>query len=185
MTAATILWRRLDRPGHESSRVHDTATGYRLEGAAVTTEERQPCRLDYSIELDGSWRTRSVRVNGWIGNRLVALQAEVDSGQRWVVNEAPFSEVDGCMDVDLSFSPATNLLPIRRLGLQVGQRAPVRAAWIQFPSCAVEPLEQVYERVAEFTYRYTSAGGRFVALLEANAAGFVTSYPGFWEAVAG
>jgi len=55
----------------------------------------------------------------------------------------------------------------------------VRAAWLRFPSFALEPLEQSYRRVTESRYRYESAGARFVAELEVNAAGFVTLYPGF------
>ncbi|MGH9197269.1 MAG: putative glycolipid-binding domain-containing protein, partial [Acidimicrobiia bacterium] len=41
-------------------------------------------------------------------------------------------------------------------------------------------LDQSYERVAESRYRYESASRAFVAMLETNAAGFVTRYPGLW-----
>ena len=64
----------------------------------------------------------------------------------------------------------------------VGKEAKVRAAWLRFPSFTLEPLEQLYRRVAESRYRYESAGGRFVAELEVNAAGLVTLYPGFCQA---
>ena len=66
--------------------------------------------------------------------------------------------VAGCVDLDLNFSPSTNLLPIRRLNLSVGQEAAVRAAWLRFPSFILEPLEQLYRRVDATTYRYESAG---------------------------
>jgi hypothetical protein len=39
---------------------------------------------------------------------------------------------EGCLDIDLGFSPSTNLLPIRRLTLAVGEAATVRAAWLPF-----------------------------------------------------
>ena len=90
-------------------------------------------------------------------------------------------DLQGCDDVDLSFSPVTNLLPIRRLHLNIGERSTVRAAWLDFPACKLAPLEQVYERVGDSTYRYESAGGTFVAILQVNAAGFVTSYSGLWQ----
>ena len=85
------------------------------------------------------------------------------------------------MDVDLNFSPSTNLLPIRRLALEVGSEAAVRAAWLRFPGFALEPLEQVYRRAAVGLYRYESAGGQFRADLEVDESGFVTRYPGFCE----
>ena len=46
---------------------------------------------------------------------------------------------------------------------------------------SLERLEQSYRRLAESKYRYESAGGRFVADQEVNAAGFVTVYPGFCQ----
>ena len=89
------------------------------------------------------------------------------------------------IDLDLNFSPSTNLLPIRRLGLVVGQEAAVQAAWLRFPSFTLEPLAQRYRRLDATTYRYESAGGEFVTELRVNAAGFVTRYPAYWDAEAG
>jgi hypothetical protein len=93
--------------------------------------------------------------------------------------------VAGCIDLDLGFSPSTNLLPIRRLGLAVGQEAEVKAAWLRFPGLPLEPLEQLYRRIDVTTYRYESAGGSFVTELQVNAQGLVTRYPNFWEVEAG
>ena len=87
----------------------------------------------------------------------------------------------GCIDLDLNFSPATNLLPIRRLDLAIGQQMQVQAAWLRFPSFKLEPLSQLYKRIDETTYRYESGGGSFVTALTVNASGFVTTYPGLWQ----
>jgi len=175
----TILWRRLDRPGHESARLCSTGAGWRLVGAAVFPHEGRACRLDYAVTCDAAWRTVAGQVTGWVGPRLVEIALAVDSAQRWRLNGADCAEVAGCVDLDLNWSPSTNVLPIRRLGLAVGQAGDVRAAWLRFPSFALEPLDQVYRRTAEASYRYESAGGQFVADLEVNAAGLVTHYPGF------
>jgi hypothetical protein len=89
--------------------------------------------------------------------------------------------VQGCIDVDLGFSPSTNLLPIRRLKLAMGARANVRAAWVRFPELTLEVLEQTYTRMAELTYLYESAGGEFKRELTVNSDGFVVDYPGLWR----
>jgi hypothetical protein len=88
--------------------------------------------------------------------------------------------VEGCVDVDLNFSPSTNTLPIRRLDLEVGQSVQLRAAWLRFPSFKIEPLEQSYTRVGANLYRYESAGGRFVASVEVDAMRLVTEYGEIW-----
>jgi hypothetical protein len=115
----------------------------------------------------------------------VEIDISVDSARRWRLNGDDCAAVAGCTDLDLNFSPSTNLLPIRRLGLAVGEHAEVQAAWLRFPSFALERLDQVYRRIADETYRYESAGGAFVTEIQVNAAGFVTRYPDFWEEVTG
>lgn len=181
----SILWRRLDRPGHEAARLEIGDTGARLAGAAVFVHEGNPARLDYDVSVDRAWRTTSGRVTGWIGDRAIDVAVSAEEGGRWRMNGAVVPAVEGAIDLDLNFSPSTNLLPIRRLGLAIGEEGVVRAAWLRFPSFELEPLEQVYRRLSESTYRYESAGGRFVAELSVDARGFVMRYPGFCETEAG
>ena len=181
LSEETVLWRRLDRPGHESARVFFTDPFWCLAGTAVFRHEQQPCRLDYLVTCDTKWRTSSGKVAGWVGDELVEIELSADLRGRWRLNGEECVEVSGCIDLDLNFSPSTNLLPIRRLGLEPGQEAQVRAAWLRFPSFTLEPLEQLYRRIDLDTYRYESAGGRFVADLQVNEAGFVTNYPSFWQ----
>jgi uncharacterized protein len=178
---SAILWRRLDRPGHEAARLSFQHPYRYLAGTAVFADEQGPCRLDYLVVCDATWHTLSGRVTGWVGEKLIQVELAVDSASRWTLNGAEHPEMTGCLDLDLNFSPSTNLLPIRRLGLAVGQEAKVRAAWLRFPSFALEPLDQLYRRTGGATYRYESAGGGFVADLEVNGAGFVIRYPGFWQ----
>jgi uncharacterized protein len=121
-------------------------------------------------------------VNGVIGDGAVELHVSVDAQRRWRANGASAPTSKGCIDIDLGFSPSTNLLPIRRLALAIGEEAAVTAAWLPSPSLVFERLPQVYRREGDGTYRYASSGGAFVRRLEVNSAGFVTSYPGLWEA---
>lgn len=178
----SILWRRLDLPGHEFARLAARGEGWELSGTAVFASEKGACRLDYAVICDGGWRTSSARVQGSIGNRAVDLDVVVDAAGRWRLNGRECPSVAGALDVDLGFSPATNTLPIRRLALAVGARAEVQAAWLPFPSLALQPLPQAYRRDGPATYRYESNGGRFTRKLEVGAAGLVIRYPGLWEA---
>ncbi len=176
----SMLWRRVDRPGHESARLVFEHPSWRLSGAAVFAYDGQPCRLDYLITCNFLWETRLGRVSGWVGDQAVEIEISADSSGRWFVNKDECDEVRGCIDLDLNFSPSTNLLPIRRLNLAIGEHAQVRAAWLRFPSLALEPLDQLYRRTGVTTYLYESAGGTFTAELRVNEAGFVTDYPNLW-----
>ncbi|RPI27782.1 MAG: hypothetical protein EHM61_07275 [Acidobacteria bacterium] len=177
-----ILWRRIDRPGHESARLVLLETEHLLLGSAVFVYESQAVLLDYRIRCDKAWQTISAQVSGWIGSQVIESEISVDPDRRWRFNGVEVQELAGCSDIDLNFSPSTNLLPIRRLNLEAGGRAEFRTAWLRFPSFKLEPLEQVYQRASAEVYRYESGGGKFVAWLKVNEDGFVTEYPGFWRA---
>lgn len=182
---SSIIWRRLDKPGHESARLFFADSLWQMTGTAVFLHDQLPCCLDYALKCDALWQTLSCEVKGWIGDELVTVEISVDQSRRWWLNGNECVCVADCIDIDLNFSPSTNLLPIRRLNLEIGQEAVVRAAWLRFPSLRLELLEQSYRRVGKSTYRYESAGGSFVAMLEVGDEGFVTNYPNLWRVEGG
>ncbi len=180
MTRKIILWKRLDAPGHDVARLWFQDPSWCLEGTAIFLEERQICRLDYQVFCDRAWKTVSGKVFGWVGEKSIDVQFAVDPDGRWMLNGKDCEPVKGCVDIDLSFTPATNLLSIRRLQLPVGEDASVRSAWLKFPLFTLEVLEQKYRHVGVGTYRYEAFGGEFVKELTVDEEGFVTHYPDLW-----
>src|SRR3954463_14961536 len=122
---SAILWRRLDLPGHEFAELAPFESGWLLSGVALLAHEGRPCRLEYRIECDAGWRTRRATIHGHVG--LVPLALDLVRGDRdsWHANGTVVPALKGCVDVDLGFSPSTNVLPIRRLALAVGGHAAV------------------------------------------------------------
>jgi hypothetical protein len=184
MIVETILWKSVPWPGHETARLIAHDAGFLLEGAAAFAHEGQSCRLDYVIECDAAWATRRATVEGWVATRAIDVAIEVANGV-WTLNGDAQPQLAGCIDVDLNFSPSTNLLPIRRLNLGIGESGDVRAAWLRFPSFALEVLEQRYTRVAGDRIRYESLTTNFAAELRVSANGFVVEYENVWIAEAG
>lgn len=182
MKGIATAWRRLDVPGHDCAVLLPAAGGWRLEGMAVFVDPVSgPCGLSYRVETTAAWHTRSARVVGWAGGGRVDLRLAATPDHRWSLDGRSVPEVDGCVDVDLAFTPATNLLPIRRLDLPVGGSSPVAAAWLRFPELDLRRLDQTYTREAEARYDYRS--GDFRAALEVTREGFVSSYEGLWAEV--
>jgi hypothetical protein len=155
-----------------------------MDGVAVFVETGIPCRIEYEIRCDVQWTTRRCLLRGSIGARQVHLEIERSVIGEWSIGGMETAALRGCDDVDLGFSPVTNLLPIRRLGLPIGAHARVRAAWVRFPELTVEVLEQTYARVASERYQYESAGEAFRRELVVDAFGCVVDYPGLWRAEA-
>lgn len=144
----------------------------------------RPCRVEYEIDCDSHWLTRRCTLAGYVGATVVALDVVRNAFGDWTVGGVSAAHLKGCDDIDLGFTPATNLLPIRRLDLRVGAKAAVRAAWVRFPELTLEVLDQVYTRLASDRYLYESTGGSFRRELRVDDVGFVLDYPDFWRAEA-
>jgi hypothetical protein len=181
---AMFFWRKVDHPGHDSCRLFKLANGWRLSGAAVFRDEGQPCHFHYEVSVDGRWRSRSANVSGFLGKKAVDLRIRSAGAGRWQVNGVSRKSVRDCVDIDLGFTPATNLIALRRLSLKVGQRADAPAAYLQFPEMRLVMLPQTYLRVGRSEYEYDAPTVGYSGTLRVSPSGAVTRYPGLFEQVA-
>ena len=179
---ASYLWRRLEQPGHDFCRLIERDDGWQLSGTAVFMEHG-PCRLDYRIVTDRQWRTRSARVIGYVHRRAVDLAIRVARG-RWSVNGVARPRIVDSIDVDLNFTPATNQIAIRRLGLGRGQAAAAPAAWLEFPQLRLVGLPQYYRRIDAQRYDYRAPTVGYAGLLVVDRDGSIAHYPELFEKVA-
>ena len=183
VAAAPILWRRLDVPGHDAASLQMDGDGAVLSGMAAF-HEGAPTALAYVVHADPEWKTTEGHVWGWRGPDAIDLRLHRDSAGSWTLNDELCAEVQGCMDLDLSFTPATNLLPLRRLSLGIGRSAEVRSAWLEWPEVRLTPLVQRYARRTEIEYDYESdmpGGELFRSTLLVQPDGWVLDYGGLWR----
>ena len=182
--AASFFWRKLDHPGFDSCRLLRLSTGWCLTGAAVFWDEGRPCHFHYEVLADAAWRTRRATVAGYLGNRAIELRINAASDNRWRVGGEVQNTVSGCVDVDLGFTPATNLIALRRLSLKVGQRAEAPAAYLAFPRMRFVKLPQTYHRVGRTEYEYEAPTVGYAGTLQVSPSGAVVQYPGLFERIA-
>jgi uncharacterized protein len=179
----SVLWRDRESGGLDRCVLSAGPDGgHRLSGTVLQAMDDVPYEVRYTVMTDASWTTRSVgvHVQGGSGDARLALLADGEGG--WSAGREPLADLDGCLDVDLVVTPATNTLPIRRLDLAVGETADVAVAWVRFPELTVEVAEQRYERQAPDLYRYSA--GRYAAELVVDDHGLVLDYEEAWHAIA-
>jgi uncharacterized protein len=187
----TVVWKSLLIDGADYCSLWRTTEGWMLKGTVVgglkdknpKAKNEEPMLVQYEIHCDENWLTHRVEVQRSIGSDTKSLSLSVESRGVWRSSNKELPAVQDCADVDLSITPATNTLPIRRLNLQVGTGESVISAWVKFPDLTVEPLSQRYTRINTNTYRYQSNTG-FSADLVVDDLGLVISYPGGWERLA-
>lgn len=179
----TYVWQRVDNPGLDTCRLYRLANGWSLEGTAVFVEAGRACSFSYAVHADEHWVTKDASVEGRFGSADVWLRIRRSAAGLWRVGNETLPSLSACLDVDLGFTPATNLLAIRRLGLQVGQTADSPAAWLSLPSLTIRKLPQTYERVARDRYRYVAPTVGYEGTLTVARNGTVVTYPGLFESL--
>jgi len=182
------VWRRLDVPHWlDHCHVRGSKLGWSLEGTITGVQDDQPFRAQYRVNVDRLWRTRLAGLTVWRGPEQHGFKLGRSDEGDWTAFSSgkALAPLSGLTDVDISLTPATNTLPIRRLGLEVGESAETTAVWIR-PDLNIEPLPQRYTRTGEWTYLYESGAdyAGFQAEITVDEHGLVTDYPGVWDRLA-
>jgi hypothetical protein len=167
----------------EYSRLHEFAGGYLFDGRVLTVLNGQPAEVHYSVMCDRAWQTQHAHaaINQGASTRQIVLRRDEQS--QWWRGEDRIPDFDGVIDIDLSLTPSTNTLPIRRLNLAIGESKSIDAAWVRFPELTLERQPQRYTHSAARCYRFENDGGAFTAELEVDEVGMVIRYGDLWERV--
>jgi hypothetical protein len=180
-----VIWAPWEGPGLEHLRLVTSDGGIVANGLVIGLEGGKPFRVGYEIHCDGRWRVREVRAAAPDSERPV-LELLADGKGRWKRRGGePVPELDGCIDVDISATPFTNTLPIRRLGLEPGESEELAVTYIRVPELLVGAERQRYgcldARGSGGLYRFEALPGGFTAELPVDADGLVLDYHGLFR----
>jgi uncharacterized protein len=176
---ATAAWHhRGARSGFEVAYFGARDDGCRIEGWTAAIEDGATWAVEYVIEVDAAWATRSARIRGRSAEGFSSTQLEADGAGHWLVDGEPAPHLDGCLDVDLEASAMTNALPVRRMALPLAAAAAAPAAYVRAVGLAVERLEQTYARATGQRYDYTAPAFDFRCRLVYDRSGLALDYPG-------
>src|SRR5262249_41246686 len=140
---AVAAWRHIEaRAGFEVLFSRRRGDGHLLEGHTVAVEDGVAWSVHYSLEVDVHWKARTAFVACTSADGVRDVRIVGDGAGRWTVDGVAAAAVDGCLDVDLEASACTNMLPVRRLALSVGERAHAPPVYGRAPSLVVERLPQ-------------------------------------------
>ncbi len=178
----SIMWRRADHTGLERAVFEFRADGTRLSGTTLVVSQDEPFEIRWSVITapDGSTVTVGAHLQGESTNRHLSLSS--DGAGAWSTGDDPVLELYGATDVDLGWTPATNTLAIRRLGLDIGETGETTVVRIPFPERDIERMTHRYTKLAADRYEYRS--GEATATLTVDEHGIVTDYPQGWIEVA-
>jgi len=97
------------------------------------------------------------------------------------MNGNPMQALKGCLDKNISVTPFTNNLPIRRLNLQPGKSAVIEAAYLAVPEGEIGRASQRYtcreRKVHGARFRYQGLTTGYEAEITTDEKDFVVEYP--------
>jgi uncharacterized protein len=183
-----ILWTPWDGPGFEHLHLAWYDDGILADSVVIGMQDGRPFRIRYMIRCDERWRVREVRVDLLDeSNQRIELLADGEGHWSDVAGDGVAS-LDGCIDADITATPFTNTLAIRRLGLAPGQSATLPVAYIVIPEMRVRLDQQRYTCLAAEAsggrYRYEGLRDGFSAELPVDSEGLVLDYPELFKRVA-
>jgi hypothetical protein len=153
------------------------------DAAILACGKPNPFAITYHVVCDNCWRVNRVEISELGSNLAIELAAD-GIGNWFDKSGAVLPQLASAVDIDISHTPFTNTLPIRRLNLQRGESKEIIAAYIQVPSLTITADRQRYTcLVSGKVYRYESVDNDFTRDIEVDADGLVVNYPGLFRRV--
>jgi hypothetical protein len=175
-------WQAWDGQGLEHLVLQVRGDGLTAESTVIGETDGERFAVQYTVVCDRDWRTALFEVNVAGSGRSVLLTG--DGAGNWHDGASELPALNGAIDVDITCTPFTNTLPIRRLGLKAGQSADIVTAYVDVPSLTVTADPQRYICLEPMRrYRFESQDGDFVREIEVDEHGLVVFYPGLFKRV--
>jgi len=184
-----VMWSPWSEPGLEHLCLRQDDDKILADGMILRVSENNPFRVHYKIRSDAEWRVREVDVN-LLNDKGRHIKLNADGRGHWTDGSGnPILSLNGCFEVDISATPFTNTLAIRRMRLKPGESSEIVVAFIAAPEMEVKPSRQRYTCL-EFSsaggiYKYEDEGlfRGFTADLPVDSEGLVLDYPELFRRV--
>jgi hypothetical protein len=177
-----IRWKQESGDGLEHLVLNVGPDAIAANSVIIGADDGEAYGLSYQIDCRPDWSVRmlQIEVAGGASLRLVSH----GQGGLWEKAGLFVPELAGCVDIDITGTPFTNALPIRRLNLAPGERRIIRVVYVSVPSLRLHAAQQAYTRLdAEGCYLYESVGSGFSVELQTDADGVVIDYPGLFHRI--
>src|SRR5579859_5464123 len=185
-----VLWTPWEEAGLEHLHLIDNKDNIVADSMIFRMHDQKPFRMQYEIRCHNNWGLKRLYLN-MLSNPPLMVHLSSDGKGTWTDKTGEvIPALSGCLDVDISATPFTNTLPIRRLQLKPGMSVTLKMVYISVPHLQVSVVEQRYTCL-EITptlgrYRYESLENGvswFSAELPIDSDGLVLDYPGLFRRV--
>jgi hypothetical protein len=182
-----MIWSNLTSTGLEHFQLSSRNNEIIADGIVIGVDQDVAFRIRYEIICDIHWQVRKVTIAS-LGEAEQAICLVTDGSGNWIHEKGEeISAFQGCLEVDISVTPFTNTLPIRRLRLHQGQSSEIKVVYIDIPGIQLSVKPQRYTcleiKENESKYKFESLDADFTAILTVDADKLVKDYPALFQCV--
>lgn len=172
-----VLWTGREYHSLENCLVKLTDAGAEVASTILGSYEGKIYKVEYLIRTNQHWETTSLEISSRHSDNIQSLRFEGNGKGRWTSNGKEVTEFNGCVDVDITLTPFTNTLPIRRLKLMPMEHREISVIYCDLLAARVSAVRQKYTRLSDTQYQYENVPNDFEAIIEVDEHGLVVDYP--------
>jgi hypothetical protein len=181
------IWQALYSPGFEHLQLEFSQDTITANSLVIFTNDNIAKRIQYKVVCDLNWIVREVTISEL--NAAAPSNHLLHNGRgEWTTLDGTAVDLlQGCAYVDITVTPFTNTLPIRRLNLKQGEAEIIQVAYFDIENATVNAVKQRYTNLGpgeKYTlYRYEGLETGFTTEIEVDNDGIVVNYPNLWQRV--
>lgn len=137
--------------------------------------------IRYKVTMDLFWKVLQVSVE-ILHCPDLNLQLIRGQGNSWV-NELgiEFIELRGAEEIDISLTPFTNTIVMRKMTAH--QQKKVKVIFINISEWSLKLVDQQYTLIDQKTFKYENFSTNFSSIIEVDDLGLVIAYPGLFKSL--
>lgn len=175
-------WKGLDDPTFEHCTVIRSLGNILVRSKIEGPVNNVHTVVEYELQLTTSWIVYSVEVNINSNDIQQSVKLMHNKAGEWTdASLRVVHELDSCIDIDISLTPFTNTLPVKRLCFKTGESREIKVLYIDLHSFEVRAAPQRYTYQGNNHFIFESLDTGYKNEITFTPDGFVRNYPGLFE----
>jgi hypothetical protein len=172
-----LLWTGREYYSLENCLVDVQSAGTEIISTIIGKYKEKIYKVEYLIKTNHDWETILLEIHSRHSDKTQSIRLQGDGKGNWTGNNENADQFKGCIDVDISLTPFTNTLPIKRLRLDQDQSKEIQVIYFDLLEGQIKPVRQKYTCLSKTKYHYGNVPNDFEATIEVDEEMFVVDYP--------
>lgn len=178
-----IIWKGIFYNSLENCIVSFTVEGLRAKSVIVGYTDESSFLIEYEVKTNHLFETQCATINYRYKSTQRIIRLTRHNSNEWIINGELDESLRGSKDIDISLTPFSNTLPVKRLSFDKIAEYKIKVIYIDIFGDKVRPVYQKYIKLSSNLYRFENVPKDFEAEIEFDELGLVTYYPQLFDRI--